>query len=248
MSGDRTIPVVFDADNVFETCRVERGRIRHLPEHLRRLAASMKTAGMTGVALSEIEVKLRQRAGGIRKGALRAAVWRTGSSRVLIHAYSGTAYPASLFRKGVSVRTVPTRCPGTEPVAAQIKGSDRLSSVLARIEGGPAFEALRMGRHGFLTEGTVSNLFLVREGVLTTTPGWLGVLEGVTRAEILSAARRLGIPIRTIPVTRHELFNAEEAFLTNVLMRILPVREVDGRRIGVKIPGPITRRLKEALR
>jgi len=108
-------------------------------------------------------------------------------------------------------------------------------------------EVLRVGIHGYPTEATTSNVFLVRGGVLTTPPLWLGVLEGVTRGKVLEVARELKIAVAEIPITRHDLFNAEEAFLTNVLMGILPIREVDGRRIGTKIPGPITQRLIQTL-
>jgi len=130
---------------------------------------------------------------------------------------------------------------------AQVKSSQRLTSILARQEGINSDEVLLLGAHGYLTEGTVSNLFLVKDSTLVTSPGWQGILEGVTRGLVRKAARRMRIPYLEIPVTRHDLFNADEAFLTNVLMDILPVRQVDGRRIGTKVPGPITQRLGRAL-
>jgi branched-chain amino acid aminotransferase len=130
---------------------------------------------------------------------------------------------------------------------ASVKCSERLSGVLARLEGPGATEVLSLNRQGYLTEGTVSNLFLVKDRRLFTPPAWAGVLEGVTRRKVWQAARRLGIPVCEVLLTRHEMFNADEAFLTNVLMEILPIRVVDGRRIGSRVPGAVTRRLMRAM-
>jgi len=117
-----------------------------------------------------------------------------------------------------------------------------LGSILARLEGDGSFEVLRLNFQGYLTEGTISNFFLVKDGILYTPPAWIGVLQGISRARVLRAARRWRMEVREIPVTRHELFNADEAFLTNVLMGVLPIRRVDGRAIGSNVPGPWTLR------
>ncbi|MBI3323057.1 MAG: aminotransferase class IV family protein [Candidatus Omnitrophica bacterium] len=246
----------FDASGCFETCRVERGRALRLEEHLHRLASSMKTLGMTGWDGEVARVEAVAAAWTVRDGYLRLAVMRGGrlglaaggGLRLLVHRHAGRPYPAAWERSGIAVRTVPSRWPAGETAVAQAKMSERLAGVLAQAEAPDSAEVLRIGRHGYLTEGTVSNLFLVREGRLTTPPAWLGVLEGVTRARVLGEARRLRIPIEEVPVTRHDLFNAQEAFLTNVLMPILPIREADGRRIGVSAPGPVTWKLAKALR
>lgn len=241
------IPLSFEATGAFETCRVEKGKILHLEEHLRRLRASLKTIGVFDASEREIRLDLLGAARGMSIGMVRVAVRREGQPRILIHRHAGLSYSRVQVRRGIAVRTVPSRWPAAETGLAQVKASERLGSVLARLEGADSVEVLRFGRHGYLTEGTVSNLFLVKDGGLITPPGWLGVLEGVTRERVLQAAQRLKIPVQKIPVTRHDLFNAEEAFFTNVLMGVLPVREADGRRIGSRIPGPVTRRLMEAL-
>ena len=158
----------------------------------------------------------------------------------------GTPYSDQMRKEGVSVVTSACRA-SADAGFAGAKHSDRLSNILARAEAGDAGEFLRFNAEGYLTEGTVSNLFLVRNGELLTPATWLGVLDGVTRRHVLRAAARLRIPASETVVTRHELFNAEEAFLTNVLMGIMPVREADGRRIGRHVPGPITRRLSNAI-
>ena len=254
-------PLWLETDGAFETCRVKTGRVVRLDDHLERLRASLKTLGIGDWNEQAVRSELAKAARGIRAGYVRAAVrrgaWcgfllpqpvrREGAPRLLIHRHAGVPYPAGQIRRGVSIRTVASRWPASETGWAQVKSSDRLGSVLARAEAGECAEALRIGRHGFLTEGTVSNLFLVRSGTLVTPPGWLGVLEGVTRHRVLEAARRLRLSAQIEPVTRHDLFNAEEAFLTNVLMEILPIREVDGRRIGTRVPGSVTRRLMRAV-
>ncbi len=256
MNGIFPIPAEFDASGVFETCRVRAGRVLRVEEHLRRLRASLKTAGipltlpspLRGEGKGEgLKRALQEAAQGLKEGFIRVAVRRQGLPRILIH-----RSPASPYSKkrafGIAIRTVPSRWPAGETGWAQVKSSERLSGVLARMEAPEAMEALRLGPHGYLTEGTVSNLFFVRDGELVTAPCWAGVLEGVTRSRVIRAARKLRLPVRKTPFTRHDLFNAEEAFLTNVLMGILPVRQVDGRRIGKKTPGPVTRKLMKELK
>lgn len=247
MNVDGPVPAEFDASGAFETCRVEKGKVLQLEEHLRRLKASLKTLGVSGWNEKEIRSELLRAARGTPVGAVRVTVQRRGSPRILIHRHAGVPYSVRQIHRGITVRTVPARWPAAETGLAQVKTSERLGSVLARAEGDGCTEVLRFGRHGYLTEGTVSNLFLVKGGTLMTPPGWLGVLEGVTRHRVLEGARCLRIPVETVPVTRHDLFNAGEAFFTNVLVGILPIREVDGRRIGSRIPGPVTRRLMRAL-
>ena len=237
----------FDASGAFETCRVRRGKILHLRDHLERLGASLKTVGIASWDPEAARQGLVKEARGIQDGFVRILVRRWGRPRWVVHRHSGVPYSRRQLERGVSVRTVPTRWPAGESGWAQAKLSERLPAILGRSEAPEVAEVLRLGPHGHVTEGTVSNLFFVAGGRLVTAPHALGVLEGVTRAHVIRAARRLGIPVLETPFTRHELFNAEEAFLTNVLMGILPVREADGRRIGRRAPGPVTRKLRRAL-
>jgi len=190
---------------------------------------------------------LVREAKGIADGYVRIALRRYGKPRVVLHRQGRIPYSKRQLAEGICLRTVATRWPTGEPSWAQAKLSERLPAILARMEALGVPEALRLGPQGNPTEATVSNLFFVKGGRLVTAPRWLGVLEGVTRARVIRAADTLRIPVREAPFTRHELFNAEEAFLTNVLMDVLPVREVDGRRIGGEIPGPITRRVMKAM-
>ena len=194
--------------------------------------------------------ELRRTARSVGNGFVRIAVRRPemGKDRFVIHGRPGIPYRADQIRRGVTVVTAASRWPLGEPAFALAKVSERLGSILARLEGKQAAEVLRLGPLGYLTEGTVSNLFLIKNGVLVTPPRWLGVLEGVARGHLLKLAKRLRVPVLEVPVTRHDLFNADEAFLTNVLMGILPIARVDGRRIGARVPGPITRKFLRAMR
>ena len=236
------VPEAFDASGAFETCRVKGGKVVNLRDHLERLKASLNSLGIPWQG-DPARRALMEAGRGLKKGYVRIAVRRWGTPSIVVHRQPGVPYSSRTRQRGIVLRTVPTRWPLAGGAPAQVKGSERLSGVLARLEGEDAAEVLRIGPHGYLTEGTASNLFLVRHGTLATPPAWLGVLEGVTRARLIKTARALKIPVTEIPLTRHELFNAEEAFLTNVLMGILPIRQVDGRRIGLHVPGPITRRL-----
>jgi branched-chain amino acid aminotransferase len=96
---------------------------------------------------------------------------------------------------------------------------------------------------GSVTESTASNFGVVSRGAILTPPYWLGLLAGVTREVLFEIAGALGLPMRESPMTRHDIYNAEEAFLTSTLKEVLPVTVVDGRKINGGRPGPVTRRL-----
>ena len=231
----------------FETCRVKAGKVLHLEAHFTRLQASLKTLGIFSWEPDEVREAVVKLARELGSGTVRVNVRRSGSERVLLHCSPEIPYDKRKLLTGCSVRTVPTRWPLGEKESAQVKGSERLASILGKLEGGDAQEVLRIGPDGFLTEGTVSNFFMIKRKVLMTSPRWVGVLEGITRNQVLRIGREQGMAVQEVPLTRHDLFNAEEMFLTNALMGIFPVREVDGRQIGAKVPGPITRRLMRIL-
>lgn len=251
MNGSYAVPEEFDVSGVFETCRVQSGRVLRLEEHLKRLQGSLKTVNIgTGYPEGSTRYRglLQAAARELKEGYIRIAVRRRGTQRILIHRSAGLPTSGKQLSEGIALRTVPSRWPAGETGWAQVKSSERLSGVMARMEAPDLPEVLRLGPHGFVTEGTVSNLFFIRERELVTAPAWTGILEGVTRSRVIRAAGKLRLAVREIPFTRHDLFNAEEAFLTNVLMGILPVRQVDGRRIGEKTPGPVTQKLMRAIR
>ncbi len=123
-----------------------------------------------------------------------------------------------------------------------------LNSVLARTEAEELGfdEAILLGADGMLAEGSGENLFLVADGLLLTPPLASGALGGITRATVHELAQALAIPVEQRPLTRGELYTADELFLTGTAAEITPVREVDGRTVGAGRPGPVTVRIRDA--
>jgi len=107
-------------------------------------------------------------------------------------------------------------------------------------------EALMLNHKGEVAECTGDNIFIIKNGVLTTPPIDAGILEGVTRNVVLELAVKLGIPAKETPFTRHDVFVADECFLTGSGAELIPVVSIDKRTIGDGKPGPITKRLLDA--
>jgi branched-chain amino acid aminotransferase len=249
------IPQPWTSNGCFETMRAYAGRIFRLEAHLDRLAAS---AALLGTRLSSDRDGLRRQ--------LRRALARSGLSEAIVRVAllprrQGPAVasivvqriappPRSAYRRGIRVAVVPTRPFAVGAVSPQAKYSARLSSVLAVIEAQVrgVDEALFMDARGLVTESTASNVGIVRRQVILTPPCSLGLLAGITREILFEVAGRVGCPIRETPLTRHDLYTAEEAFLTSTTKEVLPVTWIDGRRIGAGRPGPLTRRLSRAFR
>ena len=99
--------------------------------------------------------------------------------------------------------------------------------------------------NGEVAECTGDNIFLVKRGVLKTPPTHAGILEGVTRDFVIELARAAGIPFQETTLTRHDVYAADECFLTGTGAEIIPVVKCDGRVLGTGKPGPITRQLRE---
>src|SRR5262249_50598191 len=129
----------------------------------------------------------------------------------------------------------------------RIKSLNYLNNILAKIEGIRAgcVEALMLNHKGEVAECTGDNIFLVKRGVLRTPPPDAGILEGVTRGAVLELARAAGIPVEEAALTRHDVYVADECFLTGTAAEVIPVVKCDGRSIGAGKPGPITRQLRE---
>lgn len=158
--------------------------------------------------------------------------------------------PASAYRRGARLAVVPTRTFSMGGVSQQAKYSARLGSVFAVMEAQlrGADEALWLDANGCVTESTASNFACLREGRLLAPPCNQGLLPGVTRAVLFELARELSIPAGEARLTRHEVYNAQEAFLLSTLKEVLPVTDIDGRAIGGGTPGPVAKRLLTAFR
>jgi branched-chain amino acid aminotransferase len=124
---------------------------------------------------------------------------------------------------------------------------DYVNSILAKREAllDGYDEAILLDPSGLVAEASGENLFVVRDGVVRTPP-LPTILEGITRATVMELARDTGIPVSETPLTRDELYIADEVFLTGTAAEVTPIREIDQRRIGSGRRGPVTARLQSA--
>jgi branched-chain amino acid aminotransferase len=159
-------------------------------------------------------------------------------------------YPEDFYRDGLEIITASTIRNNPAALNPRIKSLNYLNNILAKIEGLKAgcVEALMLNQKGEVAECTGDNIFLVRDGVLQTPPLDAGILEGITRDAIIEIARGAGIEVREMPLTRHDVYIADECFLTGSAAEAIPVVKIDSRLIGDGKPGPITRDLIQRFR
>ncbi len=248
-----TLPDPSRANGCFETMRAYHGRIFRLDGHLDRLYASAQSLGTR--APSDRSRLRRRLLVALARSGLREAVVRVqllprdghdASPSIVVQPAS--VPPERAYRVGIRVAVVPAHSFSVGSIDPQAKYSARLGSVLAvsdaQLRG--MDEALFMAAEGYVTESTASNLGLIRRGTLVTAPCWLGLLAGITRDVLFQLAEEQRLPIDEVPLTRHDLYNADEVFMTSTLKEVLGVTEIDGRRIGNGRPGRVTRRLRGA--
>ena len=243
------------ANGCFETMRAYGGRIFRLEAHLDRLYASAQFLGTQAPAdrrrLGRQLTQALQRSG-LKEAVVRVALLPRRGEAALpsIVVQPAQSLPASIYRRGIRIAVVPTRKFSVGAISPQAKYSARLGSVLAvqeaQLRG--VEEALFMDAIGSVTESTASNFGIVSRGVIRTPPCWLGLLAGITRDVLVEMARGLRLCLEEVPLTRHDLYNADEAFLTSTLKEVLAVTWIDGRKIADGHPGPITQRLRLAFR
>src|SRR3989338_4515081 len=157
-------------------------------------------------------------------------------------------YPREYFEKGLELATVPTVRNHPESLNPQLKTLNYLNNILAKIEATNAGvnEAILLNAQGYVTECTGENIFLVRGNRVVTPPPYVGILKGITRGVVLRIAAEAGHDVREDVFTRHELYTADEVFLTGTAAEIVPVVKIDNRRIGAGKPGPVTVKLMKA--
>ncbi len=239
---------------IFESLRTYGGKIFHLEEHLDRLFESAKTSGFPEkLDRSKLRRELERALRAFRHAAPREKndlFIRLTLFQNKIFVMIGTRVHApELYRRGVALKTSPVKRSLSNASFPEVKTSSYQNAVLASLEpsGGGTYEWLFLDRNGFVTEVRIGNFFMVKEKVLYTPPV-LGILNGVTRRFVIKCALALHLTVREVPLTRHEIYNADEAFLTNTSWEILPVRELDSRRIGGTVPGPVTSELARKFR
>ena len=256
-STANSLPVsVLDRPAVFETMRVYSGRIAAFDRHLRRLAGSAKTAGIGPIVektLAARTLEAVERSGcpdAIARLSVHAPAGRTAITGCSVRPFAG--FPRDWYDRGARITTASVRRADVRSSCAQVKGNDYVNAIGAilnvpkKLDAAFSADPMFLTAAGEVSETTVANILIIRDGALWTPPAVCGILLGVTRGLALECARSLGLEVRETPFTRHDLFNAAEVFLTNAAVEILPVIEADGRRIGSGRPGPWSARLREA--
>ena len=251
-------------DGVFEGIRAYHGRVFKLREHIDRLFCSAK-AILLHIPMSHAHLmhavveacrKNKIHDGYIRLvvtrgiGTLGLSPSRCKNPSVIIIADKIQLYPPALYQKGMEIVTVPTVRNLHSALNPAIKSLNYLNNILAKIEANHAGceEAVMLNAEGFVAECTGDNLFIVKKGALLTPPLSAGALYGITRGVVMELAEEEGLAVSEPNLTRYDLFNADECFLTGTGAEIVPVVKIDGRVIGTGKPGPITRKLEEEYR
>ncbi len=256
-------------DGVFEGIRSYKGLVFMLQEHLDRLWESAHTI-MLKIPISQkdmqnaiIQTLKRNR---LKDAYIRVVVTRGEGDlgldptlckkpTIFIITDKIVLYPDSLYKKGLKIITVPTVRNLPEAVNPSIKSLNYLNNILAKIEAknSGCMEALMLNHQGYVAECTGDNIFMVKnmknakkKSVLMTPPVHLGALKGITRQAIIDISVKKRIPFEEKILTRHDLFNADEVFLTGTAAEVIPVVNIDGRKIGNGKPGKVTKVLLQA--
>ncbi|MDA7027572.1 branched-chain-amino-acid transaminase [Bacillus sp. CLL-7-23] len=251
-------------DGVFEGIRVYSGNIFKMKEHMDRLYDSARSI-MLEIPYQKEELTehvLRT----VEKNGLNNAYIRLVVSRgvgdlgldprncqkpsVIIIVEPLAIFPKHLYETGIEIVTVPTRRNRPDVLSPKVKSLNYLNNILVRIEAQIAgvSEALMLNDQGYVAEGSADNVFIYKNGKLLTPPGYIGALEGITRNAIIEIAKEVGYEVSEEPFTRHDVYTAEEVFLTGTAAEVIAVVEVDGRKIGDGKPGLHTNKMLEKFR
>ena len=251
-------------DGVFVGIRFYGGRVFRLKEHIDRLYDSARAiclnVGMDKVAMTEAvleTIRLNQ----LQDGYVRLVVTRGDGdlglnpqlcpkATVIVIASKITLYSQEKYEKGLDVVTCATRRIPHGALSPMVKSLNYLNNVMAKIEAqnAGAGEGLMLNEQGYVSECTGDNIFVVKNGVISTPPISSGALAGVTRAVDFEMAAEAGIQIREPLMTRYDIYTADECFLTGTAAEIIPAVKLDTRPIGSGEPGPVTKRFIQRFR
>ncbi|MGC5327965.1 branched-chain-amino-acid transaminase [Brevibacillus sp. SYSU BS000544] len=246
-------------DGVFEGIRAYNGNVFRLDEHIERLYESalsiLLEIPLTQEEMAQAVVETIRR-NNLRDAYIRLVVSRGNGNlgldprscrlpNIIIIVEQLQLFPKELYETGMRIITVPTRRNKPDALNPKIKSLNYLNNVLVRIEAHLAgvSEALMLNSEGYVAEGSGDNVFVVKKGVIYTPPSYVGALQGITRQSIIEIAEKLGYLVKEEPFTRHDVYVADEVFLTGTAAEVISVVEVDGRRIKEGKPGPITKHL-----
>lgn len=243
-------------DGVFEGIRAYNGRVWKLDEHLDRLYASARSIWLEiPISWREMEAVVLET---LRRNQLNDAYIRLIVSRgagdlgldprncprpsIICIADKISLFPPQVYETGMKVVSVSARRNPVDTLSPQIKTLNYLNGIMAKISavtlGYP--EVVMLNKEGYVCEGTGDNIFIVKRGKVITPPAYLGILPGITRNAVMEMATELGYPMEEGVFTLHDLYTADECFLTGTAAEVVPVIEADSRPIGAGRPGEIT--------
>jgi branched-chain amino acid aminotransferase len=246
-------------DGIFEGIRFYNGAVFRLDEHLDRLWDSARSICLEiPISREEMTEALLEtiRQNGLRDGYIRQIVTRGVGNlglnpaqckrpSIIIIAATIALYPEEVYRNGLTIVTCATRRMNAAALNPAVKSLNYLNNVMARIEANlaGADEALMLNDAGNVAECTADNVFIIKKGKIFTPPISAGALRGITRSVVFDIAAELDIPISETDITRHDVFVADECFLTGTAAEVIPVIKADGRVIGTGKPGAISSRM-----
>lgn len=251
-------------DGVFEGIRIYHGKVFRLKEHIARLYESAKHIKLE-IPLSQEQliqdtintVRANEKTDGyIRLVVTRGAGYlgldprKTSDPQVIIIVDDISLYPPELYEKGMEIGTVSTIRNHPNAVNPRVKSLNYLNNVMAKMEAIQAGypEALMLNHKGEIAECSGDNIFIVKNGTLKTPSIEAGILEGITREAVIELAVKSGVPVKEMALTRHDVYSADECFLTGTAAEVIPVTKCDDRLIGDGKPGPITLHLLEGFK
>jgi branched-chain amino acid aminotransferase len=246
-------------DGIFEGIRAYNGRVFKLKEHIDRLFYSAK-AILLEIPMSHAQIMKAVvdtcRQNKIRDGYIRLVVTRGVGTlglnpnrckkpSVIVIAGKIQLYPEAYYKNGLDIITVPTTRNLHSALNPAIKSLNYLNNILAKIEAnnGGVEEAVMLNSEGYVAECTGDNIFIVKGNQLLTPPLSAGALYGITREVVMNLAKDSGMQVSEPNLTRYDLFNADECFLTGTGAELIPVVKIDGRVIGTGKPGAVTKQL-----
>lgn len=249
-------------DGVFEGIRIYSGKAFKLIEHVARLFESARSIKLEIPLSQEATIKaindtiaINNKIDGYCRpivtrgaGSLGLDPRRCSDPQVIVIVDDITMYPPELYENGMEIATVSTIRNHPNALNPRIKSLNYLNNILAKIEGIQAgcLESLMLNHKGEIAECSGDNIFLVKNGVIRTPSIDSGILEGITRNTVIELAHNKGYTVEELGLTRHDVFIADECFLTGTAAEIIPVTKCDARVIGSGKPGPISRELREA--
>ena len=254
-------------DGVFEGIRAYNGRVFCIDEHIERLFESAESI-MIKIPLSRKEMK-DAIIETVRRNDLKDAYIRPVISRgkgalgldprvcaeptIVIIVDAETRHPEDMCKEpisqqGIKVITTAWRRNGPGILSPRIKSTNYLNNILGKLQANAvgAHDAVFLNEQGYVCELTGDNLFIIKNARVITPPLWLGVLDGITRREVLRVAAEQGFETAEEPLTLHDLYTGDECFCTATRIEVLPIVWIDGRQIGDGMPGPITIKLMQA--